>query len=79
LEALFEALRLSGKPEIFNSNQGCQFTSIEFTDRLKVESVQINVDGRGRALDNIFVERLWRTAHTKTPTSMITRRFLAQF
>lgn len=61
LEALDEALRLYGKPDIFNSDQGCQFTSIEFTNRLKVEGIRISMDGRGRALDNIFVERLWRS------------------
>lgn len=61
LDALDEALRLYGKPQIFNSDQGCQFTSVEFTDRLKAESIQISMDGRGRALDNIFVERLWRS------------------
>jgi putative transposase len=61
LDALDEALRLYGKPDIFNSDQGCQFTSVEFTDRLKAEGIQISMDGRGRALDNIFVERLWRS------------------
>ena len=61
LEALDEALQLYGKPDIFNSDQGCQFTSVEFTGRLKAEGIQISMDGRGRALDNIFVERLWRS------------------
>jgi putative transposase len=61
LEALDEALRFYGKPDIFNSDQGCQFTSIEFTDRLKAEGIKISMDGRGWALDNIFVERLWRS------------------
>ena len=61
LEALEEAIRLYGRPEIFNSDQGCQFTSTAFTDRLKAEGIQISMDGRGRALDNIFVERLWRS------------------
>lgn len=60
LEALDRALR-GAKPEIFNTDQGVQFTSHEFTDRLKAASVQISWDGRGRALDNIFVERLWRS------------------
>ncbi len=50
-----------GKPEIFNSDQGSQFTSKGFTDVLKRERVAISMDGRGRALDNIFVERLWRS------------------
>jgi putative transposase len=61
LEVLAEALRLYGKPDIFNSDQGCQFTSAEFTGRLKAEGIQISMDGRGRALDNIFAERLWRS------------------
>ena len=51
----------TAKPDIFNSDQGSQFTSIEFTNRLKAEGIQISMDGRGRALDNIFVERLWRS------------------
>ena len=49
------------KPEIFNSDQGCQFTSREFTGRLESENIRISMDGRGRALDNIFIERLWRS------------------
>ena len=61
LDALEEAIRLYGKPDIFNSDQGCQFTSTVFTDRLKAEGIQISMDGRGRALDNIFIERLWRS------------------
>ena len=61
LEALDQAIRLYGKPDIFNSDQGCQFTSTEFTDRLKAGGIQISMDGRGRALDNVFVERLWRS------------------
>lgn len=60
LEALDEALR-GGKPEIFNSDQGVQFTSQEFTNRLLDRSVAVSMDGRGRALDNVFIERLWRT------------------
>jgi putative transposase len=50
-----------GKPEIFNSDQGVQFTSREFTGLLLAAAIAISMDGRGRALDNIFVERLWRT------------------
>jgi len=61
LEALDEAIQLYGKPDIFNSDQGCQFTSTEYTDRLKAADIKISMDGRGRALDNIFVERLWRS------------------
>jgi putative transposase len=60
VDCLEEALRNHGKPEIFNSDQGSQFTSTEFTDVLKRAEVQISMDGRGRAFDNIFVERLWR-------------------
>ena len=59
LEALEEALTY-GRPEIFNSDQGSQFTSQEFTGRLKQTEVRISMDGKGRAYDNIFVERLWR-------------------
>ena len=62
LEALDRALaRGSGKPRIFNSDQGVQFTSTDFTGRLLAHSISISMDGRGRALDNVFVERLWRS------------------
>jgi len=61
IDCLEEALRCHGKPEIFNSDQGVQFTSTVFTDVLKREGITISMDGRGRALDNIFVERLWRS------------------
>lgn len=60
LEALDAALRL-GKPEIFNTDQGAQFTCSDFTGRLEGAGIRISMDGRGRALDNVFVERLWRT------------------
>jgi putative transposase len=60
LEALDRALKIA-TPEIFNTDQGAQFTSHEFTDRLKAADIRISWDGRGRALDNIFVERLWRS------------------
>ena len=60
LEALDEALR-RGLPDIFNSDQGVQFTSADFTGRLEQAKVQISMDGRGRCFDNIFVERLWRS------------------
>ncbi len=49
------------KPEIFNTDQGVQFTSIQFTEELKKNGVQISMDGKGRAFDNIFIERLWRS------------------
>lgn len=60
VEALEQALRQS-QPEIFNTDQGAQFTSVAFTERLKKGGIRISMDGRGRALDNVFVERLWRT------------------
>ena len=61
VDCLEDALRLHGAPEVFNSDQGSQFTSDAFTGVLKREGVTISMDGRGRAFDNIFVERLWRT------------------
>ena len=60
LSALEQALAL-GSPEIFNTDQGSQFTSQAFTGRLERAGVAISMDGRGRALDNVFVERLWRS------------------
>jgi putative transposase len=60
VEALEEALENS-QPEIFNSDQGSQYTASSFTSRLESRGVKISMDGRGRALDNVFVERLWRT------------------
>ena len=61
VNALARALRDYGQPEIFNTDQGSQFTSQVFTGKLKERSIAISMDGRGRALDNIFVERLWRS------------------
>ena len=60
VEALAEALR-QGRPEIFNTDQGAQFTSEAFTGRLQQRGIRISMDGRGRALDNVFTERLWRS------------------
>ena len=60
LEALEQALAVA-RPDIFNSDQGAQFTSVDFTERLTAARIQMSMDGRGRALDNVFVERLWRT------------------
>jgi len=60
-EALREALRRFGKPEYFNTDQGSQFTEKQFVATLEEKGVIISMDGRGRAFDNIFVERLWRT------------------
>jgi putative transposase len=60
LEALEQALEVA-RPDIFNSDQGAQFTSVDFTERLTAAGIQMSMDGRGRALANVFVERLWRT------------------
>lgn len=60
LEALDEALARHGKPKIFNTDQGSQFTSAAFTGKLIAHGIRISMDGRGRYLDNIFIERLWR-------------------
>lgn len=60
IETLEETLK-KAKPEIFNSDQGSQFTSHEFTEKLEEQGIKISMDGRGRCLDNIFTERLWRT------------------
>jgi putative transposase len=61
IEALEEALRHHGTPEVFNSDQGAQFTSPDFTGVLKREGITISMDGKGRATDNIFIERVWRS------------------
>ena len=61
LEALNEALARYGKPAIFNTDQGSQFTGFDFTGVLKDAGVAISMDGRGRCMDNIFIERLWRS------------------
>ena len=61
VDCLEAALRNHGRPEVFNSDQGSQFTSAAFTGVLKREGIVISMDGRGRAFDNIFVERLWRS------------------
>ena len=60
LEALDEALQ-RGRPEIFNTDQGSQFTARDYTGRLEEAGIAVSRDGRGRALDNVFVERLWRS------------------
>ena len=60
LEALEEALA-SGRPQIFNTDQGVQYTAEAFTGRLEAAGVRVSMDGRGRWMDNVFVERLWRT------------------
>ena len=61
VDCLEQALQAYGAPETFNTDQGCQFTSEAFTGMLKAHGIAISMDGRGRALDNIFVERLWRS------------------
>jgi len=58
---LKDAILVNGKPGIINSDQGCQFTCYEWIDHLDNEDIQISMDGKGRALDNIFIERLWRS------------------
>ena len=59
--ALEDALARFGKPEIFNTDQGSQFTSAAFTGALEQAGIQISMDGRGRWMDNVFIERLWRS------------------
>jgi putative transposase len=61
LDALEEATATYGNPEIFNTDQGCQFTSYDWIQALVSRGIQVSMDGRGRYLDNIFVERLWRS------------------
>lgn len=62
LEALDKALTGTGKvPEIFNMDQGCQFTSAEWTGKLSGLGIKISMDGKGRWMDNVFIERLWRS------------------
>ena len=61
IDAVQEAIDRHGAPDIFNTDQGCQFTSDDFTGLLKQNSIKISMDGKGRWCDNVFVERLWRT------------------
>ena len=61
VSALERAIRLYGRPDIFNTDQGTQYTSLEFTGVLKEHGIKISMDGKGRAMDNIFIERLWRS------------------
>jgi len=60
-EIVNDAIAIHGKPAIINSDQGSQFTSDVYTSLLKEKEIQISMDGKGRAIDNIFIERLWRT------------------
>ncbi|MET4214723.1 transposase InsO family protein [Bradyrhizobium sp. LA2.1] len=61
IDALEEALARFGKPQIFNTDQGSQFTSAAFTGVLEAAGIRISMDGRGRWMDNVFIERLWRS------------------
>ncbi|MBV9747927.1 MAG: transposase, partial [Acetobacteraceae bacterium] len=61
IEALEEALQRFGRPDIFNTDQGSQFTSPRFTSVLQQAGVRVSMDGRGRWMDNVFIERLWRS------------------
>ena len=61
VEALEEAITKYGRPEIFNTDQGSQFTSAEFTGVLKANEIRISMDGKGRWIDNVFVERIWKS------------------
>ena len=61
LEVVKQAISDNGKPEILNSDQGSQFTCLAYVDLLKGEGIKISMDGKGRALDNIYIERFWRT------------------
>jgi putative transposase len=61
VEALQDALACHGKPEIFNTDQGSQFTGMAFTETLKDAGIRISMDGKGRWMDNVFIERLWRS------------------
>jgi putative transposase len=61
VEALEEAITKYGRPEIFNTDQGSQFTSAEFTGVLKANDIRISMDGKGRWIDNVFVERIWKS------------------
>ena len=68
VEAVQEALAAHGRPEIFNTDQGVQFTSAGFVDELEAAGVRISMDGKGRFLDNIFIERLWRSLYEEVFT-----------
>lgn len=61
VSVLTETISMWGTPEIFNADQGSQFTSIDFTNVLKENEIKISMDGKGRAIDNIYIERLWRS------------------
>ena len=71
VEALQEAMDRHGQPEVFNTDQGVQFTSAAFLDELEAGGVRISMDGKGRFLDNIFIERLWRSLKRNVSTTLI--------
>ncbi len=60
-ELVEEAIKQNGAPDLINSDQGSQFTSFEYIDLLKKENIAISMDGKGRAIDNIFIERFWKS------------------
>lgn len=61
IEVVKQAIQVNGKPEILNSDQGSQFTCLDYVELLKEEGIRISMDGKGRALDNIYIQRFWRT------------------
>jgi len=65
IEALKEAIEKHGQPEMFNTDQGSQFTSKNFISALTNRKIKISMDGKGRALDNVFIERFWRSFKTR--------------
>lgn len=73
IHALEEALARYGPPEIFNTDQGSQFTSRRFVDLLKDAGVRVSTDGRGRWMDNVFIERLCAASNTNASTSTPSR------
>lgn len=85
VEALEEALQMYGTPKIFNTDQGAQFTSLAFTGVLREAGVRISMDGRRRCMDNIFIERLWRSLKyeaiylTEMANGFIARRVIGQW
>ncbi len=61
VKVIQEGIIMNGKPEIFNTDQGSQFTSEHYVEYLESEQIKISIDGKGRAIDNIFIERFWRS------------------
>jgi len=61
VDTLEEAITKYGCPDIFNTDQGCQFTAEAFTDTLRANDIAISMDGKGRWMDNVFIERLWKS------------------